>query len=101
MAKDKMILVSIDYDELIGSIKEVVREELVAQRKTEVQEKFLSVDETCKMFSPVITRPTLAAWSNAGHLQKHMIGSKPFYKLSEVLEAGKSLKRYKTPSSTK
>ncbi len=101
MPKDKMILSSIDFDDLISSIKAVVREELAAQRQTEVPEKFLSIAEACKMFTPAISRQTLASWSAAGHLQKRMIGAKPFYKMSEVLEAGKTLKRYKVPSSTK
>lgn len=98
---DKIILSQIDIAELLDKFRGVVREEIKADKQNQHEEKFLSVDETCKMFSPAISRPTLAAWSAAGHLQKHLIGTKPFYKMSEVLEAGKCLKRYKIPSSSK
>ena len=75
---------------------ELISKSIEAFRQTVQEEKLLSPAETCKIFQPAISRVTLANWTAAGHLQKHMIGAKPFYKMSEVLEAGKTLKRYKT-----
>jgi excisionase family DNA binding protein len=56
------------------------------------EEKLLSSSELCQKLS--ISKTTLWAWVNEGRLTQHKIGSRNFYKWSEVLNSTTSLKRY-------
>jgi len=91
-----LILSQIPVAELINQIRAVVKEEIKAEHQKTEGEKLLSPAETCKLFQPTISRVTLQSWTAAGHLKRHDIGGRVFYRLSEVIEAAKSLKRYKT-----
>jgi hypothetical protein len=60
------------------------------------EEKMLAPKAACALFDPQITPQTLASWSRKGHIKIYCIGnSRPFYKHSEILEAAKTLKKYK------
>lgn len=93
---EKIILSPIELSDLMNNLKEVVREELMAFKRAELQEKLLSASETCKLFQPAISRVTLNAWTAAGHLKKHSIGGRIYYKQGEVMEAAKVIQRYKS-----
>lgn len=92
---DKVILSPIELQELLSGLRSVVKEELQAQQKQQLEEKLLSPAETCKLFQPTISKVTLAAWSTQGLLNDYRIGGRVYYRYSEVIEAAKHLKRYK------
>ena len=81
-------------DELMSLFRDVIKEEL-DKLQTDKVEKLLSPAETCKIFQPSISKTTLKSWTEQGYLFDHRIGGRVFYKLSEVLEKSKTLKRYK------
>jgi len=92
---DKIILSPIELSELLSGLRAVVKEELQSQQKDQQLEKMLSPAETCNLFQPKITKPTLTAWTREGRLTEHRIGSRIFYRYSEVMEAVGKIKRYK------
>ena len=97
---DKVILSSIELQELLNGLRSVVKQELQAQQKQQLEEKMLSPAETCRLFQPSISKVTLTAWTNQGLLKDYRIGGRVFYKYSEIIEAGKHLKRYKANKRT-
>lgn len=90
-----IFLSPISIDRLLQSLRQIIREEITAERSKEELEKLLSPAETCKMFSPPISKPTLAAWTRKGFLQDYRINGRVFYKMTEILSSLKTLKRYK------
>ena len=94
---DKNIILSpIPFDELLTQLVDRVCQVLKDQGKQEQGEKLLSPAETCLLFQPKISLPTLNRWTKDGQLTMYRIGRRTFYKYSEVIEAAKTLKRYKT-----
>jgi hypothetical protein len=81
-------------EELMSLFRDVIKEEL-DKLQTDKVERLLSPAETCKIFQPNISKTTLKSWTEQGYLFDHRIGGRVFYKLSEVLEKSKTLKRYK------
>lgn len=75
-------------------LRELVREELNAKNERELQEKFLSPEETCKLFKPAISKPTLEAYAQKDLLKKHYLGGRTWFKYGEVVEAMKQIKKY-------
>lgn len=59
-------------------------------------EKLLSPKETCALFSPKISIPTLSRWTSNGLLNRYDIGGRVFYKYSEIIKS-LSLKKYFKP----
>ncbi len=87
-----ILLSPISLESLIARIREVVKDELIAAQPKD--EQLISVDEARKLFSPVISRPTLHAWTKKGLIPSHILGGRVFYKKSEVLGSAKEVKRY-------
>src|SRR5688500_16558809 len=74
----------------------IIREEVSkANSSLKDEEKLLSMKEVCSLFTPKITTATLHNWSRNGLVQKHYIGSRVFFKKSEILKATKTLQKYK------
>ena len=92
---DKLLLSPIALDELISQVRIVVKEELASKQNEAMGEKFLSPADVCAMFQPSISKVSLSAWTKAGRLTAHRMGSRVFYKYSEVIEAITRLKKYK------
>lgn len=96
---ENMVLTPIPVSELILGVAQKVMEALSAKQEQELQEKLLSPSETCKLFQPAISKPTLAKWTREGRLQEYRMNGRVFYKYSEVLQSLKTLKRYKREMS--
>ncbi len=92
---ENIVLTPVPLDTLLQSFREIVKEEIKAQQLNDLQEKLLSPKEVCNLFEPKISLPTLARWTDDNLLIRYDLGSKVFYKYSEVLSALKTLKRYK------
>ena len=97
---DNIVLIPVPLEILLQSIRGVVKEEIKAQQTIDLQEKLLSPAEACIVFQPSITKPTLKKWTDDGFLIQHRIGSRVFYKYSELLASLKTLKKYKKPVVT-
>jgi hypothetical protein len=81
-------------ERLRNEMREVVRDELLKSRTEEMKEKLLSPAEVCKLFIPQITKATLHNWTKQGIVKRYDYGGRVFYRFSEILEAGKTLKKY-------
>lgn len=91
---NQILLTQISLTDICDQIRSIVREELIAEKKYELQEKLLSPAETCKLFHPKITVVTLDSWAAKGLLIKHHLGGRVYYKYGQVIESLKTLKRY-------
>jgi hypothetical protein len=92
-----VIVQGISVEEFIGlqreSIRNLVKTELTEITQKELKEKFLSPEETCKLFTPAISKPTLESYSKK-YFKKHYLGGRTWYKYSEVIEAIEKIKKY-------
>lgn len=89
------ILIPITLDDLHSSIRATIREEMTAIQSKEIAERLLSPEQACKVFDPQISKNTLKKWSDEGLIPFSTFKRKIFYKYSELIAAGKTLKKYK------
>jgi hypothetical protein len=92
---EQILLSPIPLEELFEKFKALIRAELQSELQLNEAEKLVSPSEVCAMFQPKISKPTLTKWTNDGRLKMYRIGSRTFYKKGEVLEAAKTMKKYK------
>ena len=91
-----VIVQGLEVNELLEQLRAVVREEIKqAATWKQPEEKLLSPAQTVKVFVPAISKSTLHNWTEQGLLQAHYIGSRKFYRLSEILEKAQTLHKYK------
>lgn len=76
----------------MGSIEASISR--IAEAQKQDNEKLLSGEEARKLFSPMISKPTLIRWTAGGHLKAYRIGGRVFYRQSEVLQSATTLKKY-------
>jgi hypothetical protein len=93
--ENNFILSSVPLAELLQQFRAIIKEEIKAEQQMQAEEKLLSVAEACKLFKPAISRQTLTNWTKEGLIPMSKYNGKNFYKLSDILEAGTTLKRYK------
>ena len=77
------MITNIIRKEFNEAAKHVQREHLL--------EKFLSPEETRKLFVPAVSLVTIHNWASNGILIKHHIGGRVYYRYGEILEALKHL----------
>jgi len=94
MLGNRIIMADFAPEEFIELFRSVIKEEL-KNLQSDKEEQLLSPAQTCKIFKPSISKTTLKSWTDQGLLIDHRIGGRVFYKLSEILEKSKTLKRYK------
>lgn len=92
---DNLVLTPIPLAELLAKFQEIVETAINAKQLKDVGEKLISPKEACKIFQPNISRVTLDLWAKDGKLIRYDIGRRVFFKYSEIIEAAKTLKRYK------
>jgi hypothetical protein len=91
----QILFSGIDPQQFIEAICQAVVNKLKKHRESELLEKMLSTDEACKLFQPIISRQTLSSWTKLQLIPMQKIGGQNFYKYSDIINAGKVLKRYK------
>lgn len=79
---------------LVQALRPIIQEEIKAALEKE-PEQLLSPAEVCKRFVPKLSKTTLTKWADQGLIERHQMGGRTFYRLSEVLQKSKTLKRYK------
>jgi hypothetical protein len=89
------MLVPMSVADFVAALKAEILDALSTKQEKDLQEKLLSPAETCKLFQPAITKPTLAKWTKEGRLQEYRMNGRVFYKYSEVLQSLTTLKKYK------
>lgn len=95
MTGSHIITSGISTDQLLELIRLVTREEVqTAVKQLQGEEKFITVNEVCKLFEPEISRVTVYRWTKEGILIPHIIGGKTYYLKSEVFAASTALKKY-------
>jgi hypothetical protein len=81
-----------DLQELIGSSIKNGIQELHKELQSKINsEELLTREETCKFLK--IDSSTLWSWTNAGKVKAYGIGSRRFYKRSELMESLTLLKK--------
>jgi hypothetical protein len=89
------------FEVLLKELQEVKQElREIKQQQQQIVEKdsadvLLSINETCALFQPQISRPTLYSYEKQGLIQRQMIGSKICFSKKAVLAATRTIKRYK------
>ena len=87
----RVAFIPIPLDELKKELISVIREELDISPKTNPpQEAFIKSDEVCRILK--VSKVTLTDWRKRGLIKYHKIGSRVFFKRSEILDAGKEKK---------
>lgn len=86
--------VLVSLQDIAPFIQGIVREEVRNKAHEELQERLLSPEETCKLFTPAISKPTLESYYEKGYFQKYYLEGRTWYKYSEVMAALKSIKKY-------
>jgi len=89
-----IILSPVPLTDLLAHLREIVKEELKAKEQQQ-EERLLSPAEACKLFSPSVSKLTLSRWTADGLIQVQKIGGRLYYRLSDIIEAGTRLKKYK------
>lgn len=90
---DKESIESISKN-LAAVFKEIIKDELTASKQTDAYERFLSPKDTCMLFVPNITLPTLESYVQKGLLKKYYLGGRTWFIYSELLDAIKDMKNY-------
>lgn len=73
--------------------------QLLKKQNVEEQERLLNSNEARALFSPKLSASTLDRWVKKGLINKKRLGGKCFYSKSEIQQAAKNLKLYKTTNS--
>ena len=92
---NNLVLTPIPLAELLAKFQEIVEAAINAKHQKDIGEKLISPKEACKIFQPSISRVTLDAWTASEKLIRYDIGGRVYYRYSEIIEAAKTLKRYK------
>lgn len=94
---DQILLSPIKLTDLAFTIEAIVNKAIQDKQKTDLAERLLSPEETCKLFNPTISKVTLHNWERQGRLKKYRMGGRVFFKYSEIMAGLETLKRYKKP----
>ncbi len=92
MENQNIFFSPVSLDTLKSEFKQIIDAAILSIKPKE--EKFLNSKETCNLFEPPISKPTLINWEKSGKIPSYRIGRRVYYKLSEVLDAAKTLKKY-------
>jgi hypothetical protein len=92
---NQISLTTVPVESLETTLRQIIRSELAAAKKEDVQEQLLSPKQACALFVPAVSKTTLAKWTRDGDLTSYRIGGRVFYKHAEVVTAVKELKRYR------
>lgn len=92
---NQVLLTQVSLSDIYEGIRQIIKEEILADKIALLQDTLLSPAETCKLFKPPISKVTLTSWTKKGLLLDHPISGRIFYKYSEVMAAGKHLTKYK------
>jgi hypothetical protein len=94
MNNEQIVLLPISLDALLKKVQEIVTKVLEGNQEDKFQAMLLSPAEACKLFNPKISKVTLHEWTKKGLIPSHRIGGRVFYKVSELIESARPIKKY-------
>lgn len=94
MNNEQIVLLPISLTALLDRIEEIIIKILKGDQEEKIQSMLLSPTEACKLFNPTISRVTLHKWTKQGLIPSHRIGGRVFYKVSELIEAARPIRKY-------
>jgi hypothetical protein len=94
MEANQILLTPVALDNLLSQIKAIVAGAVKEHQTTELKQMLLSPAETCKLFSPEISRVTLHEWTKQGLIPAYRMGGRVYYNYGEVIESAKRIKKY-------
>lgn len=94
MNNEQIILIPITVDELLNRIKAIMSEVLKEKHEEVLRARLLSPAETCKLFSPTISKVTLYEWTKQGLIPSYRIGGRVYYNYAEVIESAKRIRKF-------
>lgn len=94
MNNEQIVLLPISLTALLDKIEEIVSKILKGDQEEKIQSMLLSPTEACKLFNPIISKVTLHKWTKQGLIPSHRIGGRVFYKVSELVEAARPIRKY-------
>jgi hypothetical protein len=92
---NNVLLSPISLQDLLARVRDVIREEICAERKKQ-EEELVAPTVAAKLFQPAISPRTLWDWSKQGLVKKYRIAGRVYYKKSEIIESLNQVKRYKS-----
>ncbi|GAA4327936.1 hypothetical protein [Flaviaesturariibacter amylovorans] len=87
-------VVFVPIEDLQAIIDTCVQKAIREKQQEELMEKFLSPEETRKLFVPAVSLVTLNDWANKGYINRHRLGGRVWYKYGEIIESAKTLKKF-------
>lgn len=94
MSNEQIILFPLNVDDLLSRIREIVSEEVKQNREVKLHATLLSPAETCKLFSPTISKVTLHEWTKQGLIPSYRMGGRVYYNYGEVIESAKRIRKH-------
>ena len=85
--------------DLIAQMRDIIRDELRQQKLAELSEKLLTPKETAELLKVSIV--TVWQWERQGHILKHRIGGRTYYKHGELMASMGAIKRYQKPNTVR
>jgi hypothetical protein len=94
MDTNQILLTPVSLDNLLSQIKAIVAGAVKEHQATELKEVLLSPAETCKLFSPTISKVTLHEWTKQGLIPAYRMGGRVYYNYAEVIESAKRIRKH-------
>jgi hypothetical protein len=94
---ESLLLSSISWEDLKIHLADTITSALLTAREAEFQDKLMSVDETRSLLGGQrpLSKTTLAKWTKEGYLNQYRLGSRIYYKYSEIIGSLKTIRRYR------
>jgi hypothetical protein len=80
---------------LLEGMRNVIREEIKAEREADAVNLHISEKAAREMFYPPASKSTFYRWSKSGLINKKRIGNRVVYSKSEIEAAVKTIKLYR------
>lgn len=94
MNSEQIIFIPLTVDDLLNRVREIVSEAVKQNQEEKLKAKLLSPTETCKLFSPTISKVTLYEWTKQGLIPSYRMGGRVYYNYAEVIESAKRIKKF-------
>lgn len=88
-----LVPIGITVEDILSQFRAIVREEMKSIQLPEKEERPLSRAEACEFFG--VSANTIKKWTDEGLLQPTTIKRRVYFKKSDLVAAGQTLKKYK------
>ena len=85
-------MTSMNLSELGEFLRQIIRSEMNIKKEDESHDRLLSISDVCQRLD--ITPPTLLSWRKQGVINDYRIGSRVYFKESEIQAALGTVKKF-------